>query len=99
MTEKEVVLAFSGGLDTSSCVRYLREQGYRVVTLFVDTGGVDDAERKYIADRARSLGATEHVTVEGGDAIWNDVVIPLVQGGALYEEQYPLLCSDRYIIV
>jgi argininosuccinate synthase len=99
MTKKEIVLAFSGGLDTSFCVPYLKEKGYDVITLFVDTGGVGDEERQYIEDRARKLGAAEHVTVDGGRAIWEQVVVPLVQGGALYQGQYPLLCSDRYIIV
>ena len=40
MAKKEAVLAFSGGLDTSFCVPYLKEQGFDVVTLFVDSGGV-----------------------------------------------------------
>jgi len=99
MSKKEIVLAFSGGLDTSFCVPYLREKGYDVITLFVDTGGVGEEERRYIEDRARKLGAAEHVTLEGGRAIWEQVVVPLVQGGALYQGQYPLLCSDRYVIV
>lgn len=95
----EVVLAFSGGLDTSFCVPYLKSQGYEVITLFVDTGGVDDEERQYIEDRAYELGAKEHITVQGGQAIWDEVVVPLIQGGHFYQGQYPLLCSDRYIIV
>lgn len=99
MSSNEVVLAFSGGLDTSFCVPYLIEKGFEVITMFVDTGGVDDAEREFIENRARELGAKGHVTVDGGDAIWEEVVIPLVQGGELYQNQYPLLCSDRYIIV
>ena len=99
MANQEVVLAFSGGLDTSFCVPYLKEKGYRVVTLFVDTGGATAEERAYIEERAIALGAAEHVTVDGGQAIWAQVVVPLVQGGQLYQGQYPLLCSDRYIIV
>ncbi len=99
MANPEVVLAFSGGLDTSFCVPYLKEQGYRVVTLFVDTGGASAEERAYIEERAVELGAVEHVTVDGGQSIWANVVVPLVQGGQLYQGQYPLLCSDRYIIV
>jgi argininosuccinate synthase len=99
MAKKQIVLAFSGGLDTSFCVPYLVEKGYEVVTLFVDTGGVDEEERRYIEARARELGAREHLTVDGGRAIWEQVVVPLVAGGALYQGQYPLLCSDRYIIV
>lgn len=97
--QKQIVLAFSGGLDTSFCVPYLSDKGYDVVTLFVDTGGVDAAERRYIEERAKELGAKEHLTVDGGRAIWEQVVVPLVQSGALYQGQYPALCSDRYIIV
>ena len=101
MTDKKppVVLAFSGGLDTSFCVPYLRERGHDVITLFVDTGGVDPAERAYIEARARELGAVEHVTHDGAQAIWDSVVVPLVIGGQLYQDVYPLLVSDRYIIV
>jgi argininosuccinate synthase len=97
--KKQAILAFSGGLDTSFCVPYLAEKGYDVVTLLVDTGAFDEAERRYIEERARSLGAVEHVTVDGGPAIWEHVVVPLVWGGQLYQGQYPLLCSDRYVIV
>jgi argininosuccinate synthase len=96
---KEVVLAFSGGLDTSFCVPYLKEQGYEVITLFVDTGGVGDEERAYIEARAMELGAKEHVTAQAASEIFSEVVRPLVWGGELYQNQYPLLCSDRYLIV
>jgi argininosuccinate synthase len=96
---KQAVLAFSGGLDTSFCVPYLREKGYQVITLFVDTGGVDEPERRYIQERALALGAADHVTVDGARSIWDQVVVPLVRGGQLYQGQYPLLCSDRYVIV
>ena len=99
MSQPTVVLAFSGGLDTSFCVPYLLERGYRVVTMFVDTGGVDDAERAYIRERAQKLGAAEHVEAEGGQAIWDEFVVPFLMGGQLYQNQYPLLCSDRYVIV
>ncbi len=99
MNDRGVVLAFSGGLDTSFCVPYLKERGFAVTTLYVDTGGADAAERRAIEARAKELGAAEHVTVDAGDAIWKSVVVPLVFGGALYQGQYPLLCSDRYVIV
>jgi argininosuccinate synthase len=95
----DVVLAFSGGLDTSFCVPYLREKGHEVTTLFVDTGGVDAEEREYIEQRAIELGAKEHLTVDGGKEVWEQVVVPLVMGGELYQGQYPLLVSDRYVIV
>jgi argininosuccinate synthase len=94
-----VILAFSGGLDTSFCIPYLREQGREVISLFVDTGGVDDAGRAAIEKRALELGAIEHVTADGSNEVFQDVVVPLVMGGQLYQNQYPLLVSDRYVIV
>jgi len=57
-TNKDIVLAFSGGLDTSFCVPYLQERGYNVHTVFADTGGVDDEERDFIEKRAAELGVT-----------------------------------------
>jgi argininosuccinate synthase len=99
MSEKKAVLAFSGGLDTSFCVPWLRERGYQVCTLFCDTGGVSDAERAYIAARARELGAVEHRSIDASQAIWDEFVVPLIQGGHWYQGQYPLLVSDRYLIV
>ena len=96
---KTVVLAFSGGLDTSFCVPYLRERGFDVATAFVDTGGVSADERAWIENRARELGACKHVTYDAGADLWEQVVVPIVRGGSLYQDQYPVLCSDRYVIV
>ena len=96
---QDIVLAFSGGLDTSFCVPYLRERGWKVHTVFVDTGGVDAQERAYIEQRAAELGAATHVTVDGGPALWAGFVKPFVWAGEAYQGQYPLLVSDRYLIV
>jgi len=96
---RDIVLAFSGGLDTSFCIPYLQAQGYAVHTVFADTGGVDAAEREFIEKRAAELGAASHVTVDGGPAIWNGFVKPFVWAGEGYQGQYPLLVSDRYLIV
>jgi argininosuccinate synthase len=93
------VLAFSGGLDTSFCIPYLKERGYAVHTVFADTGGVDAEERAYIEARAHELGAASHVTVDGGPAIWSGFVKPFIWAGEGYQGQYPLLVSDRYLIV
>ena len=95
----KIVLAFSGGLDTSFCIPWLKERGYEVHTVFADTGGVDAEERAYIEARAVELGATSHVTVDGGPAIWDGFVKPFVWAGEAYQGQYPLLVSDRYLIV
>ncbi|MDE2406804.1 MAG: argininosuccinate synthase [Xanthomonadaceae bacterium] len=96
---RDIVLAFSGGLDTSFCVPYLKEQGWNVHTVFADTGGVSAEERATIEARAAELGVASHVTIDGGAALWNDFVKPFVWAGEGYQGQYPLLVSDRYLIV
>ncbi|MGX9719817.1 argininosuccinate synthase [Stenotrophomonas acidaminiphila] len=96
---RDIVLAFSGGLDTSFCVPYLQERGWNVHTVFADTGGVDAEERETIEKRAAELGVSSHVTVDGGPAIWEGFVKPFVWAGEGYQGQYPLLVSDRYLIV
>ena len=95
----DIVLAFSGGLDTSFCVPWLQERGWAVHTVFADTGGVDADERQAIEDRATELGVASHVTIDGGPAIWEGFVKPFVWAGEGYQGQYPLLVSDRYLIV
>jgi argininosuccinate synthase len=94
-----VVLAFSGGLDTSYCILALREQGYEVETVFVDTGGLSGDELQWIHDRAMQLGATRHHRLDASDAIWEEFVKPLVWSQARVRGEYPMLCSDRYVIV
>ncbi len=96
---RDIVLAFSGGLDTSFCVPYLQEAGWNVHTVFADTGGVSAEERAIIEARAEELGVASHVTNDGGPALWNDFVRPFVWAGEGYQGQYPLLVSDRYLIV
>lgn len=96
---KDLVLAFSGGLDTSFCVPWLIEKGYAVHTVFADTGGVDSEERAYIEQRAIELGAVSHQTVDIAQPIWDEFVVPLLFAGEWYQGQYPLLVSDRYLIV
>lgn len=92
------LLAFSGGLDTSFCVPWLAERGHRVISLYVDTGGTGRKARDAIATRAGELGVAEHLEVDAGQQLWERFVRPFVMGGQKYQGQYPLLCSDRYII-
>ncbi len=94
-----VVLAFSGGLDTSFCLWQLKTVGHAVHTVFVDTGGVTVEQRTRIENRARELGCERHHTLEAGDDLWDEFVVPLVWSHARAAGQYPLLCSDRYVIV
>ncbi len=96
---QSVVLAFSGGLDTSYCLFELKRRGLDVHTVFVDTGGVSADERAYIEQRARELGSFRHWTVDAGQPLWDEFVVPLLWSGARMLGQYPMLCSDRYVIV
>jgi argininosuccinate synthase len=70
-----------------------------VHTVFANTGGVDAEERAYIEQRAMQLGVASHVTIDGGPALWEHFVKPFVWAGEGYQGQYPLLVSDRYLIV
>ena len=94
-----IVLAFSGGLDTSYCILALREQGYEIQTVFVDTGGMSQVELQWIHDRAMQLGAKHHHQLDASQAIWDEFVTPLVWSHARMLGEYPMLCSDRYLIV
>jgi len=98
-TKTPMVLAFSGGLDTSYCVLELNAQGYEVHTVFVDTGGLSAEEVAWIEERALSLGAHKHHLVDASQLIWDEFVVPLVWSQSRMLGEYPMLCSDRYLIV
>jgi argininosuccinate synthase len=92
--KKKVVLAFSGGLDTSYCVKYLGEdKGYEVHTITVNTGGFDDAEVKAIEKRAKDLGVASHKTVDETKNYYDKVIRYLIYGNALKNNTYPLSVS------
>jgi len=97
--KEPIVLAFSGGLDTSYCVLDLCEKGYDVHTVFVDTGGLSADEVKWIEERALSLGSSKHHLIDASQLIWDEFVVPLVWSHSRMLGEYPLLCSDRYLIV
>lgn len=96
---KKIVLAFSGGLDTSFCVPYLIDQGFEVHTIFVNSGGTSSNEEKKISNRAYELGAKKHINISIETSLWKEIIKPLVWSGSLYQDKYPALCSDRYLIV
>jgi argininosuccinate synthase len=92
--KKKVVLAFSGGLDTSFCVKYLSEEkGYEVHTITINTGGFDQAEVKAIEDRAKSLGVASHKTVDETKNYYDTVIKFLIYGNVLKNNTYPLSVS------
>jgi argininosuccinate synthase len=86
-----IVLAFSGGLDTSFCIPWLKERyGADVVTVTVDTGGLDDAARADLERRAVALGAVSHRLVDARRSFFDETLAYLVMGNVLRGNLYPL---------
>ncbi len=91
---KKAVLAYSGGLDTSYCIPYLKEKrGLDVITVTVDTGGFSAEELIEIERRAEALGAIEHHTVDARAAVFDEYVSYLIKGNVLRGQVYPLAVS------
>ena len=86
-----IILAFSGGLDTSFCVPWLKENyGRDVITACVDTGGIDADAAVALEERAKALGAIEHVLVDAKQDFFDTVIRYLVAGNVLRGQAYPL---------
>lgn len=91
---KKVVLAFSGGLDTSYCVKYLgEEKGLEIHTITVNTGGFSPEELKEIENRALSLGVASHKNVDETKNYYDKVIRYLIYGNILKNNTYPLSVS------
>lgn len=89
--ESPIVLAFSGGLDTSFCVPWLKETyGRPVVTMTINTGGLDAAAERDLEERALALGAAEHVLVEARPRFFDQVLRYLIAGNVRRGQFYPL---------
>ncbi|MEC4113259.1 argininosuccinate synthase [Myroides pelagicus] len=98
MNNKKIVLAFSGGLDTSFCVIYLKEElGYEVHSVVVNTGGFDAEEIKIIEEKAYALGVASHTTIDETDDYYNDSVKYLIFGNVLKNATYPLSVSAERV--
>lgn len=91
----KVVLAFSGGLDTSFCVPYLKEKGMEVHTITVNTGGFSAEEADRIEKRALQLGAASHTTIDAVDTYYNKGIKYLIFGNILKNSTYPLSVSSE----
>jgi argininosuccinate synthase len=92
--KKKVVVAFSGGLDTSYCVKYLSDdRGFEVHTITVNTGGFDAEEVKSIEQRAKNLGVASHITVDETRNYYDKVIRYLIYGNVLKNNTYPLSVS------
>ena len=95
---KKVLLAFSGGLDTSFCVPYLmHEKQMEVHTALINTGGFSALELETIAHKAKQLGSTSHVNIDAIDAFYKEGIRYLLFGNILKNDTYPLSVSSERI--
>jgi len=86
-----IILAFSGGLDTSFCVPWLKETfGRDVITATVDTGGINAAQAQLLEERALALGAIEHILLDRKEAFFTSVIRRLIAGNVRRGQFYPL---------
>ncbi|HVR74225.1 MAG TPA: argininosuccinate synthase [Planctomycetota bacterium] len=97
--KEEIVLAFSGGLDTSYCIPYLKERrGYDVITVTVDTGGFAPDELKAIEARASALGVVAHHTVDARARVFERYASYLIKGNVLRGGVYPLSVAAERVV-
>jgi len=91
---QKVVLGFSGGLDTSYCVKYLTdEKGYEVHSVIVNTGGFTEEELKQVEQHAYKLGVKTHTTVNAVESYYDRIIKYLIFGNVLKNNTYPLSVS------
>ena len=96
--KEKVVLAFSGGLDTSFCAMYLsQEKGYEVYTAIANTGGFNDEELKKIEERAYKLGAVKHVAIDVTKDYYEKSIKYMVYGNVMRNGTYPISVSSERI--
>jgi len=91
-------LAFSGGLDTSYAVLALKRAGHDVLTVTVDTGGFSAEELQQIEERAKAVGAIDHVTIDGRQAVYDRFFSFLIRGNVLRGRVYPVAVgAERFV--
>lgn len=98
MAKAIAVLAFSGGLDTSFCVPWLKEEGYDVITVTVDTGGFSHSDLEQIEARSWELRALTHHTLDGRQQLWDLVVGYVIKGNVLRGDVYPLCAGPERLV-
>ena len=94
MPDKKIVLGFSGGLDTTYCVKYLSEEkGYEVHSIIVNTGGFTEDELRKIEAHAYKLGVKTHTTIDAVKGYYERIIKYLIFGNCLKNNTYPLSVS------
>ncbi|MED1789641.1 argininosuccinate synthase [Brevibacillus laterosporus] len=98
MAKDKIVLAYSGGLDTSVAIKWLQDTySYDVIAVALDVGEGKDLE--FIQKKAMQVGAYKSIVVDAKEAFANEYVLPALQANAMYEGKYPLVSAlSRYLI-
>lgn len=91
MSGKKVVLAYSGGLDTSVAIKWLQDQGYAVVALCLDLG--EGKDLKFVKEKALKVGAVSSYVIDVKEEFANEYALKALQAHTLYEGKYPLVSA------
>ncbi|MBM7701214.1 argininosuccinate synthase [Metabacillus iocasae] len=91
MSQQKVVLAYSGGLDTSVAIKWLQDKGYDVVACCLDVGEGKDLQ--FIKEKALTIGAIKSYVIDAKEEFSNIYALSALQAHALYEEKYPLVSA------
>jgi len=92
MENKKIVLAYSGGLDTSVAISWLKDKKYDVIAVCINVGE-QGKDLEFIQDKALKMGAIESITIDAREEFARDYVMVALQGHALYEGTYPLVSA------
>ncbi|XMD32343.1 MAG: argininosuccinate synthase [Candidatus Karelsulcia muelleri] len=94
---EKILLAYSGGLDTSYCLKYLTNKGYKVITIIINTGGFKNKELELIEKRALKIGAIYHYSINAKEYYYYKCIKYLIYGNILKNNTYPLsVSSERF---
>ena len=91
MTKEKIVLAYSGGLDTSVAIKWLLEEGYDVIACCLDVGEIKNLD--FIKEKALTMGASASYTIDAKEEFANDFALIALQAHAYYEGKYPLISA------
>ena len=95
---KSIVLGFSGGLDTTFCVKHFQDKGYEIHSIIVNTGGFSEDELKKIEAHAYKLGVKTHTAVNAIENYYDRIVKYLIFGNVLKNNTYPLSVSAERLV-
>ena len=95
---KKIILAYSGGLDTSYCLKKLSSEGHEVHAININTGGLSKNELKTMEDKAYMMGAFIFKSIDAVDIYYNKIIKYLIFGNVLRNNTYPLSVSSERVI-